>query len=54
MGDTSFQQMIREAAADRHSHPFSDSNPDMCSEVIGRRGRHPLPPKETALLLVQG
>ena len=27
---------------------------DMCSEVFGQRNRSPLPPKDTALLLVQG
>lgn len=53
-GDTSFQHMIQEATAENTRHPFSGWNSDMCSEVFNRRGRNPLPPKETALLLIQG
>ena len=46
--------MLQEATAERTKRPSSDRTPNMYSEVFGRRGRNPLPPKETALPLVQG
>jgi len=54
-GDTSFQQMIREAMAEQQKKPACVwSNPEMSGDLFEHRGRNPPPQKNVALQLIQG
>ncbi|KAI5804500.1 fungal-specific transcription factor domain-containing protein [Geopyxis carbonaria] len=53
-GDSSFQKMIQDATSSKNGQrPFDMWKPDVFGEIFDQRGKNPLPPKETARLLVQ-